>query len=339
MRKVIFNQIHLHLTMSKSYVTLRLKHAYSYNFLKSKLIRPLPPDLLICGHDGYGQKIHSALLVYLSPKFSSWCEAVRDNGHNVNNFLIPTMDRLGIECLHDLLYIGYFRIDDHKVEDLITQISQIDLAFTIENQEGDQIGDIGNKQHHNNDHHLINEASSNNNNTDGMMNVILPNSPDGDYCDDEPLIKSSPNSTPPLYSENNSDLEGLVNSVNSNNGGYLAAINGNEESSSVFMDNESIIKSLPKGTTNKNSYGPRLADGRYKCSHCDKTFANSRNRKEHILALHLGHTLPCPKCGAKFRHRSTLRGHLLKHPRTKSEPISPANVDTNDNETHFDNQT
>jgi len=129
--------------MSKSYVTIKLRPVSFFENLKSKIIRPLPPDLLICGHDGYGRKVHSALLLLLSPKFSSWCEAVRDNGHSITNFLVPTMDRLGVDGLHDLIYNGYFRIDESKVGDVFNQITQLDLPVLVVNQKGQPIGEIG----------------------------------------------------------------------------------------------------------------------------------------------------------------------------------------------------
>ncbi|XP_074601512.1 uncharacterized protein LOC141855385 [Brevipalpus obovatus] len=400
--------------MSKSYVTIQLRPVSFFDSFKSKIIRPLPPDLLLCGHDGYGRKVHSTLLLILSAKFSSWCEAVRDNGHSVTNFLIPTMDRLGIDGVYDLIYNGYFRIDESKLGDFFHQISQFDLPLSVLNQKGQPIGDMGTEYtseidlrvrnppnlveihpayvnelgpraihphlNHHPDHNRNQPIDNTNNtstaitlnNTIGNMNgpielttasnlmkmvsragLILPNSPEIDFCDEEEGMRS-PNSSPPIYSEVNSDVE--VPNGNSNNSDNYMNGNENPDSPSYEMSgnmngSDMRSKSLKHSSINNTSthpvheisngkpspYGPRLSDGRYKCSHCEKTFANSRNRKEHILALHLGHTLPCPKCGAKFRHRSTLRGHLLKHPKTTNGnlPNSSAINDIMDHESQL----
>jgi uncharacterized Zn-finger protein len=70
----------------------------------------------------------------------------------------------------------------------------------------------------------------------------------------------------------------------------------------------------PSSFSKKKSFVTLTPDFRYTCKFCLKTFS----RKDHLTIhedLHTfsSETFPCDQCGATFKNRKTLTGHLKTH--------------------------
>lgn len=324
--------------MSKNCVILRLHHPFSYVYIKSRLLRPLPKDLLICGQDGYGQKIHSALLVFLSAKFSAWFEACNDNGHTITNFLIPTMDKMGIQCLHELIYDGSCKIDFNRASQVVNQISQLGLSITAESKDGQRIQLLQNEtdlvdEDENDDDEEVVDVD-----VEDRLNSIIPNSDNASQTSEDLMLQNQLHTSPSPLSISTTEQEDEIPPL------QHATYGGRHNSIPHQMmtnNNSHMSESPPPLTlTNQGMISPppeaKLENGRVRCTYCDKSLANARNWREHILALHLGQTMPCPRCGAHFKHRSTLRGHLLRC-RKLSGPNNNSNTTSTSNNNNLNN--
>ncbi|XP_053209444.1 type-2 histone deacetylase 1-like [Panonychus citri] len=318
--------------------------------MKSRLLRPLPKDLLICGQDGYGQKVHSTLLVFLSAKFSAWFEACNDNGHTITNFLIPTMDKMGIQCLHELIYDGSCKIDFNRASQVVNQISQLGLSITAESKDGQRIQLLQNEPD------LVDEEEDEDEDDDVeeevvdvdvedrlMMNTIIPNSENASQTSEDLILQNQLRPSPSPLSIPSTEQEDEIPPLqHATYGGRHNSIPHQMMTSNCNNSSSHLPESPPPLTlTNQGMISPppeaKLENGRVRCTYCDKSLANARNWREHILALHLGQTMPCPRCGAHFKHRSTLRGHLLRCRKLSGPNTNNLNNNNNNNNTNNNN--